>query len=240
VSVPLAVFASGGGSNLQSILDHFGGARDAADPTRGGRAAHVALVVSDRADAGALARAAQAGVATVVIPVRGRPEAEIADQTQRTLAAHRIAIVALAGYLRLVPADVVRGYEGRIVNIHPSLLPAFGGPGMYGMRVHGAVLEAGCTVTGATVHLVDEVYDRGRVLAQWPVPVLPGDDAQTLAARVLAVEHRLYPAVLGWLAGRIGDGAGAETAAPAGRPAERFGLVAAADPDEVIASMIRA
>ena len=117
------------------------------------------------------------------------------------LAVHDVGLVALAGYLRYVPATVVTRYAGRIVNVHPSLLPAFGGPGMYGGRVHDAVLTAGVTVTGATVHFVDEVYDRGRIIAQWPVPVLAGDDRASLAARVLRLEHLLYPRVVDALAG---------------------------------------
>jgi phosphoribosylglycinamide formyltransferase/phosphoribosylglycinamide formyltransferase-1 len=107
-----------------------------------------------------------------------------------------IDLVVLAGYLKLVPAEVIAAYRGRIVNIHPALLPAFGGKGMFGARVHEAVLASGATESGATVHLVDEVYDHGSVLAQMRVPVLPGDTADRLAARVLEVEHRLLPAVV--------------------------------------------
>jgi phosphoribosylglycinamide formyltransferase 1 len=208
VSRGVAVFASGGGSNLQALLDHCHATPDAR--------IRVTLVVSDRPDAGALARAAAADVPTRVIPARGRADADVAAETLAVLEAADVEIVALAGYLRLVPVAVVDRFRGRIVNVHPSLLPAFGGPGMYGTRVHRAVLAAGCTVTGATVHHVDEVYDRGRVFAQWPVPVMPGDDAETLAARVLAVEHVLYPAALDRLAAGL-DGAAAEitTAAPA-------------------------
>jgi phosphoribosylglycinamide formyltransferase-1 len=99
-----------------------------------------------------------------------------------------------------VPAEVVAGFRGRIVNVHPALLPAFGGKGMYGRRVHEAVIAMGCRVTGVTVHQVDERYDEGRPIAQWPVPVLPDDTAETLAARVLRVEHRLYPLALERLA----------------------------------------
>ncbi|MGH7555893.1 MAG: formyltransferase family protein, partial [Longimicrobiales bacterium] len=119
------------------------------------------------------------------------------------LTAAGIDMIALAGYLRLIPAAVVRGYRGRIVNIHPALLPAFGGKGMYGMRVHRAVLEAGCTITGVTVHHVDERYDEGRPIAQWPVPVVRGDTTESLAHRVLAVEHVLYPLAVEWLAKRL-------------------------------------
>ncbi|HEU4954729.1 MAG TPA: formyltransferase family protein, partial [Gemmatimonadales bacterium] len=105
-------------------------------------------------------------------------------------------LVVLAGYLKLVPAGVIERYRGRIVNIHPALLPAFGGRGMYGRRVHEAVLASGARESGASVHLVDELYDRGEVLARARVPVLPDDDPDRLAARVLEVEHRLLPAVV--------------------------------------------
>src|SRR5260370_42667945 len=104
--------------------------------------------------------------------------------------------VAVAGYLKVVAAAVVDAYAGRIVNVHPSLLPAFGGPGMYGLRVHQAVINAREKISGVTVHYVTHEYDRGPLLAQWPVPVLPDDDAERLDARVLAVELALYPRVL--------------------------------------------
>lgn len=219
MNVRLAVFASGGGSNLQALLDRF-----ADDPH-----VHIALVVSDRADAGALNRAAAAGVALVHVPVTGRTEADVARDTLEALAGHDINLLALAGYLRLVPPAVVARYRGRIINIHPALLPAFGGPGMFGQRVHQAVLDAGCRVTGATVHYVDERYDEGRIIAQWPVPVLRDDTAATLAARVLKIEHRLYSAVIDAIArdarggGRLGG--------------EIFNLGDGAPPDESIVAI---
>lgn len=112
--------------------------------------------------------------------------------------------VVLAGYMQLIPLDVVQAFPGRIVNVHPALLPAFGGKGMYGERVHAAVLASGARLSGPTVHFVDEAYDRGPIIAQWPVPVAPNDSIASLAARVLAVEHLLYPRVVQALcAGRI-------------------------------------
>ncbi len=176
----LAVLASGGGSNLQAILDHFA----ALGPAAPGR---VALVVSDRVGAGALERARRHEVAAEWLP--HARQAELAA----VLARHGITHIALAGYLRLIPAEVVRAFGGRMLNVHPALLPAFGGPGMYGHRVHEAVLRAGARVTGPTVHFVDARYDEGAIVAQWPVPVHAGDTADTLAARVLAAEHRVYP-----------------------------------------------
>jgi phosphoribosylglycinamide formyltransferase 1 len=112
----------------------------------------------------------------------------------------------LAGYLRLVPAAVTRRFRDRVVNIHPALLPSFGGAGMYGLRVHRAVIDSGCTVTGPTVHYVEEEYDKGRVIAQWPVPVVAGDTPESLSARVLEVEHILYPAAVELVARSISRG----------------------------------
>ncbi len=177
----IAVLASGGGSNLQAILDHLASLGDAAP-------ARVALVAGDRADAYALERARQRGIATVSL-ARGAP----AGALEQLLADHGADLVVLAGYLRLIPAGVVQRWAGRIMNIHPALLPAFGGHGMYGRHVHEAVLAAGVRLSGATVHFVNEQFDRGAIIAQWPVPVHPDDTADTLAHRVLHVEHRLYP-----------------------------------------------
>ncbi|HUF13525.1 MAG TPA: phosphoribosylglycinamide formyltransferase [Longimicrobiales bacterium] len=200
---PVAVLASGGGTNLQALIDHFKGPSSSA-------CARIALVVSDRPDAGALERATRAGIASEVVEVRGRDSAEVARELLALFERHDIGIVALAGFLRLVPVEIVRHFRGRIVNVHPALLPAFGGAGYYGARVHRALIEAGVTVTGATIHLVEEEYDTGRILAQWPVPVLAADTPETLAARVLEVEHVLYPVVLealaDQLAGREGSG----------------------------------
>jgi phosphoribosylglycinamide formyltransferase 1 len=215
VSLPTAVFVSGGGSNLQALLDRFAS----------GGAARIALVITDRQGAGALQRAAAAGVPALHIPVAGRAADEVAHDTLAALHRYDIELVALAGYLRLVPAAVTRAYRDRIVNIHPALLPAFGGRGMYGRRVHEAVLAAGCRVTGATVHRVDERYDEGRIIAQWPVPVLPGDDASTLAARVLQVEHRLYPAAVEAVAARGGGIAVPRRDRAGGADVFRLGLV---------------
>lgn len=177
----VAVAVSGRGSNLEALLRTLG--PDA--PAR------VVLVLSNRADAPALALAAGRGIATVTLRDHAAP-----GEWLEALERHRVELLVLAGFLKLVPPDVVARYRGRILNVHPALLPAFGGPGMYGRRVHEAVLASGARESGATVHLVDEVYDRGTILGQARVPVLPGDDPDTLAARVLEVEHRLLPAVV--------------------------------------------
>ncbi|MBI3568182.1 MAG: phosphoribosylglycinamide formyltransferase [Gemmatimonadetes bacterium] len=187
----IAVLASGGGSNLQALLD-------AIDALGTSAPARVVLVASDRAGAGALDRARRRGIATAVL-------ADPADGAalDALLAGHGVELVVLAGYLKLVPRQVVERFDGAIVNIHPALLPAFGGPGMYGQRVHAAVLASGARESGATVHLVSEEYDRGAILAQQRVAVEPGDTVATLSARVLAAEHELYPLTILQLAARL-------------------------------------
>ena len=185
MTAAVAVLASGGGTNLQSLLD----AAAASGSYR------VTRLISNRADAGALDRARRAGITATVV---GNP----VDAAEVTAALGDADLVVLAGYLKLVPAAVVARFRWRMINIHPALLPAFGGTGMYGLRVHAAVLASGAAVTGATVHYVDEAFDRGPVIAQWPVPVRSGDTPDALAGRVLAVEHRLLPTVVTELARR--------------------------------------
>lgn len=183
MSVSVAVFASGGGSNFQSLLDYQ-------SDDRPGR---IELLISDRENAGALNRAAAAGVPSRVIPVKGRPMDGVALETLEVLEEKGIQVILLAGYLRLIPPPVVQALPRRILNIHPAPLPAFGGKGMWGHHVHEAVLASGATFSGPTIHFVDEEYDTGAILAQWPVPVRPDDTPDTLAARVLKAEHVLYP-----------------------------------------------
>ena len=177
----VAVLASGGGTNLQALLD----------TCRGPAPAHVVLVVSNNPQAGALERARKAGVEAVVLDDPRDGSALVG-----LLEAHDIDLVVLAGYLKLVPKLVVAAFEGRMLNIHPALLPSFGGKGMYGHHVHEAVLASGATLSGPTVHLVSTEYDEGHIVAQWPVPVTADDTPDTLAARVLEVEHQLLPAVV--------------------------------------------
>jgi phosphoribosylglycinamide formyltransferase-1 len=179
-AVEIAVLASGAGTNLQALLD---------DPVVG---RHVALVVSDREDAGALERARSAGVRAVHLDPRTHPSRASHDLALRDLLAEAgIDVVCLAGYMRILTPPLVRAFWGRMVNVHPSLLPAF--PGAH------AVAEAlawGVKVTGVTVHLVDEEVDHGPILAQEAVPVLDGDDESSLHHRIQEVEHRLYPATV--------------------------------------------
>jgi len=187
-SLRLAVFASGGGTNFQAILDAI---------ERGDLPATAALCVSNTSDAGALDRAERRDVPTAIVnPAAFDTPADFGDALLDRLAAHDVTFVALAGYMRKIPPNVVDAYRGRMTNIHPALLPAFGGKGMYGMRVHRAVIDYGVHWSGATVHLVDEEYDHGPVVLQEPVPVYADDTPDALAARVLDVEHRLYPEAL--------------------------------------------
>ena len=184
--VRVAVLVSGGGTNLQTLLDAL----------HDSPIARVARVISNRTDAGALERARRAGVPTTVLRDANDPA-----ELESALAGAQL--VVLAGYLKLVHSSVVARFRGRMINIHPALLPAFGGPGMYGHRVHDAVLASGAQESGATVHFVDEAFDRGAIIAQEKVPVHKGDTAETLAARVLEAEHRLLPKVVLDLARRI-------------------------------------
>jgi len=184
--LPVAVLVSGGGTNLQALLDAL---RDSA-------VARVVRVVASGAGAGALERARRAGVPTVVLQ-------DPADPAEIGTAVGDARLAVLAGYVKQIPPAAVARLRWRVINIHPALLPAFGGPGMYGRRVHAAVLASGAALSGATVHYVDEEYDRGPIIAQWPVPVRPDDTPDTLAARVLEVEHRLLPQVVEELA-RLG------------------------------------
>lgn len=183
-TLDVAVLVSGSGTNLQAILERFQG-----EPHPRVR---VSRVIASRRGIGAIGRAEAYGVEVSVLP----PGAPPSDWLERELTACGAGLVVLAGWLKMIPAAVVAAYRGRMINIHPALLPAFGGPGMYGRHVHEAVLDRGARVTGVTVHFVDEIYDHGAIVGQWPVPVLEGDDADRLAARVLKVEHRVLPEIV--------------------------------------------
>ncbi len=181
MSYRIAVCVSGGGSNLGALIEAL---RDEPD-------ADLVLVISNVAEAGGLERARTAGIPAEVLDDPADPTEWITRCGRRD-----VDLIVLAGFLKLVPAQVVSRYGGRMLNIHPALLPLHGGRGMYGRRVHQAVLDSGARETGATVHLVDEEYDRGAILAQTRVAVLAGDTPETLAARVLEAEHTLLPAVV--------------------------------------------
>jgi phosphoribosylglycinamide formyltransferase 1 len=177
--VRVAVLVSGGGTNLQALLDAL----------QDSPVARIARVISSRPNAGALERARKAGVPTTVLK-------DSRDPGELYAALADAQLVVLAGYLKLIHPSVVARFRGRMINIHPALLPDFGGPGMYGRHVHEAVLASGARESGATVHFVDDEFDRGAIIEQERVPVESGDTPETLAARVLEAEHRLLPRVV--------------------------------------------
>ena len=184
----VAVFVSGGGSNLQSLINAS---------KRSELSAEIVLVISNKSKAFGLERARNEGIDTFVYLEKRYPTAEDAEKDLlEMLDSYGVEYIALAGYLRLLPFSVVKKYEGKITNIHPALLPKYGGKGMYGHHVHEAVLGHGCKVTGVTVHLVDDEYDHGPIVAQRSVVVEEGDTPETLAARVLKVEHQIYAETL--------------------------------------------
>ena len=181
--LPLAVFASGEGTNLQAIIDAIESGR---------LAAKIQFVLSNNSQSGALARARKQNIPAIHLSevVSGSRE-KFGEQLKELLRNHNVELIVLAGYMKLVPKEVIFLYRNRIINVHPALLPRFGGPGMYGRRVHEKVLASGVKESGASVHLVDELYDHGSVILQRTVPVEPGDMPETLAARVRRVEHQI-------------------------------------------------
>lgn len=196
LQVAVMVGTHGRGSNMQALID---ASKD------GGLGADVRLVVGARAEAPAMARARASGVQTLEVR-RSRDLGDVA-YTRALMQAFDVAgigLVCLAGYMQLLPPELVERYRGRIMNVHPGLLPLFGGKGMYGERVHQAALDAGVQVSGCTVHFVDEEYDSGPIILQRAVPVRADDTASTLAARVLPQEHQSYVEAVGlFAAGRI-------------------------------------
>jgi len=185
-AVRLAVLVSGGGSNLEAILT----ARTSGQLEN----AEVVLVLSSKAGVYALERAKKYQIETAVVERSAFASDDLFQAAiLKKLAQAKVDVVCLAGYLRKLGPSIIQHYRGRILNIHPALLPKFGGPGMYGHFVHEAVLAAGEKESGCSVHVVDEEFDHGPVLSQAKVPVLSGDNAETLAARVLEQEHKLYP-----------------------------------------------
>ena len=184
----LAVFISGGGSNLQAILDAS---------SRGELSAELAWVMSSTSSAYGLTRAQNARIeATAVARNADESIENYGERLLRELQIRHIDYIALAGYLKLLPSVVVRAYKDKIVNIHPALLPKYGGKGMFGHHVHEAVIAAGDKESGMTIHLVNEAYDEGRILLQVRVPILSSDTPDTLAARILVQEHIHYPKVI--------------------------------------------
>ena len=186
--IGVLVGAKGRGSNLMAILNAI---------EAGMLSGQVAVVIGSLKGAPALEAAAAAGVETVVVGTANRTDDEYADVLLRAITKRDVDLVVLAGYMRRLPDALTTAYAGRIINIHPSLLPAFGGHGMYGRKVHEAVRESGVAETGCTVHVVDNEYDHGAVVAQRWVDVLPEDSIDDIAARVLGAEHSLLVDVIG-------------------------------------------
>lgn len=188
--VKTAVLVSGGGTNLQALLDAKAAGRMPS--------AEISLVIANRKDACALHRARNAGVESLWLPkMKAESTEAYGEKLLAALRDHQIAFVVLAGFLMILPENVVRAYENRIINIHPSLIPAFCGPGYYGLKVHQAALDYGVKVTGATVHYVNEIPDGGRIIAQKAVDIHPEDTAETLQKRVMeAAEWVLLPKAL--------------------------------------------
>ncbi len=180
--VSVAVLGSGAGSNAAALID-YSAANDASYS--------VDLVVATRGDAGIVSVAGIRHIPVVILPANGWQDALVS-----ALRAHNVSVLALAGFLRKLPESVIALLDGDVLNIHPALLPKFGGHGMYGLHVHAAVIEAGEPITGATVHRVTKEYDEGSIIAQRGIDVEAGDDPKTLQDRVKTIEHTLYPEAL--------------------------------------------
>ncbi len=184
----LGALASGGGTNLQAIMDRC---------ASGDLPARMAVVISNNSGSGALERARRAGVPACHLSGRTHPDPQALDRAiADVFQSYGVDLVVLGGYMKKLGPVTLQAYPNRILNIHPALLPAFGGKGMYGLRVHHAVIESGAWISGVTAHLADEDYDHGPIVAQEAVRVDPDDTPESLAARVLEVEHRLYSEVI--------------------------------------------
>jgi phosphoribosylglycinamide formyltransferase 1 len=176
-----AVFASGGGSNFQALIDR---------KESGDLEVELKLLICNNGKAAAMERAEKNNIDKIhIAPSHFPDETSYTASMLDILQEREIQLIILAGYMKKIPAGIVAAFRNRIVNIHPALLPAFGGSGLYGGRVHQAVLDYGAKISGVTVHFIDEQYDHGPVIYQKTVPVLDTDDAESLAKRVLAVEH---------------------------------------------------
>ena len=193
----LVVLVSGGGTNLQAIID---GIADGSIPNT-----EIKAVISNNKNAYALERAKKHNIKALCIsPKSYENRAAFNADFLEKLNEYKVDLVVLAGFLVVIPPEMIAQYRNRIINIHPSLIPSFCGTGFYGLKVHEGALSRGVKVTGATVHFVDEEMDHGAVIAQVAVPALPGEPLEDLTARIHAMEHRVYPQVLQWIAsGRV-------------------------------------
>lgn len=183
--VKIGVLISGGGTNLQALIDEV---------EKGNINGEISVVISDKKGAYGLERAEKHGIKTIALNRKDyKNKTEFTKALMDELLKNDIELIVLAGFLTILGSEFIEKYKYRIINIHPSLIPAFCGEGFYGQRVHSAVLEYGAKITGATVHFVDEGADTGPVILQESVPVMEDDTPETLAARVLKVEHKLLP-----------------------------------------------
>jgi phosphoribosylglycinamide formyltransferase 1 len=181
--INIAVFASGSGTNFQAIADYFSGHKDIC----------VKLLLCNKPEALALERARGMGIATHVFT---RHELEETTKVVEVLEKHEIHFIALAGFLLKVPDNILKGWPGAIVNIHPALLPGYGGKGMYGMRVHQSVIESGDRFSGITIHMINEEYDKGSIISQHTCMVEENDTPGSLASRIHELEHHWYPRII--------------------------------------------
>lgn len=193
--INIVVFASGSGTNFQSIIDAI---------DDGQINGHIRGLITNKAGIRAIERAKKHDIEqTVIAPADYDSPTDYINQLLDTLKAWQTDLIVLAGYMIKIPAEIIREFEDRIINIHPSLLPKYGGKGFYGRRVHQAVIDNKETESGCTVHIVTEEYDDGPILAQRKVPVHDTDDASTLAKRILKQEHQLLPEVIANLATKL-------------------------------------
>jgi len=179
----IAIFASGSGSNAEKIMEYFENSKEV----------KVALVLSDNPNAGVLLRANKFEIETKII---SRLELKSPKKVLIELKTKGINFIVLAGFLRKIPREMIQDYPNQIINIHPALLPKYGGMGMYGLNVHRAVKDSGDVISGPTIHLVNEEYDKGQILFQKEIKIEPEDNAKQIAAKVLSVEHEEYPRVI--------------------------------------------
>ena len=178
----IAILASGSGSNAEAIFNFF----------TNSKLAQVKIVVSNNKDAGVLKRAKNHEIENVVVNSEKTKEGVLL----KTLKENKTDLIVLAGYMKLIPKEITKAYPNRILNIHPALLPKFGGKGMYGMNVHTAVINSGATESGMTIHYVNEKYDDGAILFQESIAVKPEDKPEDVAANVLKLEHKNYPRII--------------------------------------------
>ncbi|MBE7088291.1 MAG: phosphoribosylglycinamide formyltransferase [Clostridiales bacterium] len=180
----IAVFASGGGTDFQSIID----------ANEREKFCDIALLIASKEGIGAIERAKKHGILSAVFSKKDYPDLEnLYESLNGLLNSHGVDYIVLAGWLKIIPESFIKKYEDKIINIHPSLIPSFCGAGMYGLKVHQAVIDYGAKISGCTVHFVNEVPDGGAIIAQTAVAVEEGDDAVSLQERILVEEHKLLP-----------------------------------------------